>query len=152
METVHIRLEHEEALFTKKELLSSQINTLELLKKFKQYKALRQKELLVQGRFKKVLSDLKKMVSEVEEAFPKDKAHEEEMKLLDEIHKKNNPPPKPKPTPKKKEAKVVKKGAKVVKEEKQKTEKAKKVVKKKTEYELIESQLSDIKSQLASLG
>ncbi len=152
METVHIKLEHDEALFAKKELLSSQINTLELLKKFKQYKALRQKELLVQGRFKKVLSDLKKMVTEVEEAFPKDRAHEEEMKVLEEIHKKNNPPPKPKPTPKKK-TKVVKKAVKIEeKAEKQKIEKAKKIAKKKSEYDMIESQLSDIKSQLANLS
>jgi topoisomerase IA-like protein len=153
METVHIRLEHDEALFAKKELLSSQIDTLELLKKFKQYKALRQKELIVQGRFRKFLNELKKQVSEMQEAFPEEKAHEEEMKMLEEIQKKKNPQPLPPPKPlKKKKEKIVKKTAKEKKAEKPKTEKARKAAKRKTEYDLIESQLSDIKSQLANLG
>lgn len=155
METVHIRLEHDEALFTKKELLSSEIETLELLKKFKQYKALRQKELIVQNQFKKLLSDLKKQVSDLQSSFPKQSEHEAQLKILEEVKNKKIPPPVPVPKQAtkgvdiKKEEKVVKEPAKVSKAV---SEKAKVVMKKKQDYEVIESQLNNIKAQLAGLG
>lgn len=143
-------LEYDEALFAKKELLSSQINTLELLKKFKQYRALREKELIVQNRFKKIMSDIKKKVVELESAFPKQNEHEEQMKIIDEIKNKKSPP-------KVQEIVVVKTEPKKIPVEEvavpqEKKEKSEKIKKKKKDYEIIESQLSDIKSQLAGLG
>ena len=70
MENIHIRLEHETALEGKKQLLSSEITMLELLKILKRYKTLRKKELVLKEKLKKELNNLKKDLSEIKEFFP----------------------------------------------------------------------------------
>ena len=43
-ETRHIKLDYEEALLAKKQLLTTELNLLNLLKKVKNYRALRKRE------------------------------------------------------------------------------------------------------------
>ena len=51
-ETRHIKLTHEEALNAKKQLLSSEINLLYILKKLTKYKLLRRKEFTAKNKLK----------------------------------------------------------------------------------------------------
>ena len=46
METRHIKLDYEEALHAKKQILSTELNLLQTSKKIRNYKVLRKKELL----------------------------------------------------------------------------------------------------------
>jgi len=49
METRHVKLDYEEALNSKKELLNMQLNFLKVAKKIKSYGALRKKELALKN-------------------------------------------------------------------------------------------------------
>jgi len=80
METRHIKINYEEALSAKKQLLSSELNLLHLVKKIKAYKILRRKELITKNNLKTSLSSLKSKINLIESTFP-----QEESKIT--IHK-----------------------------------------------------------------
>lgn len=69
METRHVRLGYEEALSAKKELLSSELNLLHTLKKLKNYKTLRKKELIEKNKLKTLLNSLKLKINLMQSTF-----------------------------------------------------------------------------------
>lgn len=123
MKNIHIGLEYGDALYAKKEVLSLQINLLELLKNFKNYRAARRRELILKSRFKGELDLLREGAAKVQESFPEEKEEEEEVKIIQKGIRK---------IPKKQEKRV------------KKTEAG--------EYKDIETQLQEIKGKLARLG
>ncbi len=123
MENIHIRFEHDEAVFAKKELLNSEISALNTLKAFKSFKTTRRRELLLKTKFKKSLSDLKTKIEEIEQILPTEEEEEPQLKLIKKLSKKKTPP---------------------------KSKEAKKPEKK--EYKAIENELLEIKKKLAKLG
>jgi len=70
METRHIKIDYEDALDSKKHLLSSEINLLHILKKIKSYGMLRKRELMLKGRLKIQLNNLRKRISLVQYSLP----------------------------------------------------------------------------------
>ena len=58
METRHVRLNYEEALFAKKQFLSSELNILHIIKKIKHYRILRKKEHTLKTKLKTSLKSL----------------------------------------------------------------------------------------------
>jgi len=84
VKNIHVRFEHEEAVYGRKELLSFQMNALQLLKKIKNYKIFRKRELILKGKFKKQLSELKHNLNEINHFFPEEKTEQE----IDIIRKK----------------------------------------------------------------
>ena len=74
METRHIRIDHEEALSSKKQLLSAELNLLHMIKKMKNYKTLRKKEIQTKIRLKAELSALKSKINLIQSTFPHEQA------------------------------------------------------------------------------
>ena len=70
METRHIRLGYDEALAAKKQLLSSELNTLQMIKKLKTYRLLRKKELAIKTKLKIELTSLKTKINLIQSTFP----------------------------------------------------------------------------------
>jgi len=70
MKKLHIRLEYEEAIEGKRELLESQINLLEILKRVKNYKILRKRELILKGKLKNSLSLLSSEINQIQSHLP----------------------------------------------------------------------------------
>jgi len=83
MKNLHIKFEYPEAIAARRELLSTEMNLLEFLQKFKNYKNLRRRELILKSRLKREMAFLKTGVTKTEEDFPK----EEEEKEIKEIQK-----------------------------------------------------------------
>ncbi|OGJ17370.1 hypothetical protein A3K73_06130 [Candidatus Pacearchaeota archaeon RBG_13_36_9] len=88
MENIHIRLEFDEALFAKKELLNSQINALQTLKAFKNFKVTRKRELILRTRLRNSLSELGERIEEIEKLLPTEKDEESQLKLIKNIARK----------------------------------------------------------------
>ena len=74
---LHVKLEHEEALEGKKDLLSSQLNILEILKRVKNYRIQRKRELILKGKLKKLFSSLNSEINQALEFFPKEETQED---------------------------------------------------------------------------
>jgi len=72
METRHIRLDYEEALSAKKQLLSCELNLLETLKKIQNFKVLRKKEISTKSKLKIELNSLMKKLNSINLTFPKE--------------------------------------------------------------------------------
>lgn len=70
MRKLHIRLEYEEVVEGKRELLESQINLLEILKRVKNYKILRKRELILKGKLKNSLSLLNSEINQIQSHLP----------------------------------------------------------------------------------
>lgn len=102
METKHIRMDQEEVISTKKEILHSQINTIHLIKRIRNYKILRRKEFILRSKLKQemgflrskvnlIISTLPKEASEKQikevkkESFVKEKVNNDFQKELDDI-------------------------------------------------------------------
>jgi hypothetical protein len=122
MENIHIRLENDEALFTKREILNSEINSLQALKAFKSFKSTRKRELILRAKLKSSLSTLRMHIEEIEKVLPTAEEEEPQLKLIKKLSRK------------KEESK----------------DKVKKPEKK--EYKEIENQLLSIKEKLDKLG
>jgi hypothetical protein len=73
METRHIRLTHEEAINAKKQLLSSEINLLYMLKKLTKYKLLRKKEFATKNKLKVETTALKSKLDILLSTLPNNK-------------------------------------------------------------------------------
>ena len=79
METRHIKLDYEEALSAKKQLLTTQLNLLHTLKKLKSYRLLRNKELIQKNKLKSSVSILKTRINLIQSTFPRDAEENTEM-------------------------------------------------------------------------
>jgi hypothetical protein len=82
MKNIHIRFEYKEALEGKKEFISSQVNTLELLKNFKDYRTHRRRELILKTKLKNELNHLNEGVKKLGEDLPKEEEEEAEVEQL----------------------------------------------------------------------
>ena len=71
MELRHIKLDYEEALSAKKQLLSTQLNLLRTAKKITNYKILRKKENIIRNKLKVNLTSLKTQLKHLQTTFPK---------------------------------------------------------------------------------
>ncbi len=64
-ELIHIRLEHDEALQSKKDFLTTEMDLLKIVKRIQQYHTLRTEELKIKSKLhrkiKEILTDLKKL-------------------------------------------------------------------------------------------
>jgi hypothetical protein len=92
METKHIRMDQEEVIFAKKEILHSQINTLHLIKKLRNYKILRRKELTLRTKLKQEMGILRSKINLIISTMPRE-AHEKqtsEVKRVSSIKEKVN--------------------------------------------------------------
>lgn len=63
MENWHVKLDHEKAISAKKQLLSSEINILHLMKHMKNYSVLRKRELDTRNKLKTNISALKARIN-----------------------------------------------------------------------------------------
>ena len=72
MEKIHIKLEHNEAILGKKQLLFTEANTLELLKRFNNFKDLRKRELILKNNFRKLLRSSISELTHLENDFPEE--------------------------------------------------------------------------------
>ena len=59
IETRHVRIDYDEAIFSKKQFLTSELNLLYILKRMQNYKVLRKKELTAKQKLKNQLSSLR---------------------------------------------------------------------------------------------
>ena len=71
METRHIKFNYDQALDAKKQLLSSEINLLHMIKALKAYKILRKMEFIKKNKLKTSLTSLKSKIKLIESGFPK---------------------------------------------------------------------------------
>ena len=72
METKHIRMNQEEVIFAKKEILHSQINTLHLIKRLRNYKILRRKELNIRTKLKQEMGFLRSKINLMISTMPRE--------------------------------------------------------------------------------
>lgn len=72
METRHIKLNYEEALNAKKQMLASEMNILQIVKRLKQYKILRKRELATKTTLKSSLANLNTKIDLIESTFPEE--------------------------------------------------------------------------------
>ncbi|MFA5259322.1 MAG: hypothetical protein WC979_04415 [Candidatus Pacearchaeota archaeon] len=72
METKHIRIDSEEIISAKKEILQSQINTLHLIKRIRNYNILRKKELALKAKIKQEIGFLKSKINLIISTMPKE--------------------------------------------------------------------------------
>jgi len=72
METRHIKLDYEEALLAKKQLLSAELSILQTARKIKNYKILRKKELSLKNKFKNNLRSLRTQINSLQSALPQE--------------------------------------------------------------------------------
>ena len=68
---IHIKLEYDEALGSKKALLASQINALRISKIMKRYRLLRAKEFAIKQQIGLEIKELKKHLTEILHQLPK---------------------------------------------------------------------------------
>jgi hypothetical protein len=122
---VHIKVDYEEALQSKKDLLSSEMNFLKILKIIKKYELLRREELNNKIRMQNKIRDLKANLTRINQIFPK-------IKLPDILKKKT-----------------------IIEKQELKVEKPVEVpikVKEETEEDDLEAQLREIQDRLKKLG
>jgi len=69
-ELIHIKFEHDEALNSKKEILSSEINCLRIMKYIKNYKTLRKKELQLKTTLRRNIGELQTKINNLCKIVP----------------------------------------------------------------------------------
>ncbi len=89
METRYVRMNFEEALSAKKELLTAELNSLTIEKKIKKYRVLRKKEFELKRKLRIAFSGIKAKSKLFLESFP-----EEELKIKRRKKKKSKEPEK----------------------------------------------------------
>jgi len=70
METRHVRINFEEALNAKKQMLASEMNILQIVKRLKQYQILRKRELATKTKLKLALANLNTKIDLIQSTFP----------------------------------------------------------------------------------
>lgn len=73
METRHLKLDYEEALAAKKQLLTFELNLLQILRKMSAYKLLRKKEQGNSNKIKTSVAAMRSKINALESTFPTDK-------------------------------------------------------------------------------
>jgi hypothetical protein len=68
---IHVRIDYEEAIQSKKDLLSSERDFIRILKTIKRYNFLREEELNTKLRMQKKMKELKINLGKINEVFPK---------------------------------------------------------------------------------
>jgi len=86
---IHIKLEREEALESKKDVLASQFTLLKILKRVNSYRAYRSKEFELKIEFYKKIKELKAKMINLEKAIPK-------LKTPKKLNKEEQTKPQPK--------------------------------------------------------
>ena len=71
MKKLHVRVEYEEAIESRKQFLESQLNILEILKRLKKYKLLRKRELILKTKLKQSFSSLHSEINQLQNHLPK---------------------------------------------------------------------------------
>ena len=79
-EAVHIKVDFSEAVSSKKDLLSCQLDLLKIAKNLKNYKKLRKKELMNRAKMKTKLKSVAANIKHLRENMPKTSAAEKEKK------------------------------------------------------------------------
>ncbi|MDP1728582.1 MAG: hypothetical protein Q8L27_00070 [archaeon] len=74
-ESLHIRIEYEEAIAVKKDILLSEQDLLETINYTRNYNILRKQELILKEKLKKELEALNTLVHEIEKNLPKESLH-----------------------------------------------------------------------------
>ncbi|MBU4070370.1 MAG: hypothetical protein KJ646_05280 [Nanoarchaeota archaeon] len=77
---IHVRIEPEEALDSKKEILSSQMSLLMILKRIKKYKSLRTEELKTKENLHKKIKEINAEIGKLQSVLPK-------LKIPELLHK-----------------------------------------------------------------
>ena len=72
METRHFKLDYEEAISAKKNLLTSELDLLHILKRIRTYKILRKKEIAERNKLKIHIGNLKARFNLLASTFPAD--------------------------------------------------------------------------------
>jgi len=72
METKHIRIDSEDIISAKRELLQSEIDTLHLIKRIRNYNILRKKELALKAKIKQEMGFLKSKINLIISTMPKE--------------------------------------------------------------------------------
>ena len=86
VETRHVRLDYEEALGAKKELLNSQLNLLHIGRRVKAYRILRKKELVVKQKMKSEMTALRMKIGLILSSFPRGEGKVKvEKKVIEEV-------------------------------------------------------------------
>ena len=80
METRHVRLEYGEALDAKKQILSSEMSLLQIIKKARNYRLLRKKEVVLRNKFRVDLSSIKAKINLIFSTFPEEEKHKRKKK------------------------------------------------------------------------
>ncbi|VVB78349.1 Uncharacterised protein [uncultured archaeon] len=81
MENWHIKIDHGEALDSKKQLLSSELNLLHLLRHMKNYSILRKKETAINNKIKLNISSLRQKLTLLKSTLPKGAAPKIESRI-----------------------------------------------------------------------
>jgi|SRR3989344_697255 len=83
METRHVQFSYADALYSKKELLASQINLLEILRRLKNYRLLRRKEIATKNTLDRELKALRVKFGVLQTTFPEAKSLDKQDKRKD---------------------------------------------------------------------
>lgn len=87
METRHVKIDYENALSGKKNLLNSEINLLLVLEKIRDYKELRKKEFALKNKLKIVFFEVNKKIETIYHYLPEKNVKE---KIVKKVKIKNN--------------------------------------------------------------
>lgn len=131
-ESVHVGLEYNEAVSAKKEILLCETGLLEIIKRMRAYKNLRNREFILKNRIQKDFATIKKTIIKIEDELPTAKEIGlPELEIADKIKKDPQ---------------------KVIDDEIEKIEQKRVLSVQKEKNRKIEDELDDIKSKLAQLG
>ena len=67
---IHVRLNYNEMVLSKKEILSTEANLIRILQILKKYNLLRKKELVLKSRFLRRLKETKSKIKKLEQTLP----------------------------------------------------------------------------------
>jgi len=81
METLHVKLSSEEAINSKKNILHTEMNLLNLIKKIQNYKQLRNLELRSKTLLKTEIKKLAEEITELKKQLPKAKIQEKQVMI-----------------------------------------------------------------------
>jgi len=88
-ETRHVKLNYDEALFAKKQLLSTELNFLQTVKKIRTYKQLRKKEIATKNKLRTGFKVLKTKLNLIQSSFPdEEKAPKKIVSRVKKVEKK----------------------------------------------------------------
>jgi hypothetical protein len=92
MEVRHVKIDRRDALSGKKNLLSAEIDILNIQKKVRNYKVLRKKELSLKSKLKTNFGALKTKLNLFQTSLPKDSNHpkpQKKQKIIEKAHTKD---------------------------------------------------------------